>query len=130
MRLTENPGAAFGALGRWSPFLILVGIVAVLVIVGMRKERSKSRALAVSLGLLLGGTIGNLIDRFRFNGCVTDFIDLDVVINFNGRSLTWPTFNFADVALTVGVLLLVYHVFIVERKTPEEKIPEESHNTN
>ena len=130
MKLVENPGAAFGALGRWSPFLILVGIVAVLIIFGMRRERSKSRILAPSLGLLLGGTIGNLIDRLRFNGRVTDFIDFDVAINLKGRAFAWPTFNVADIALTFGVLLLIYHVFIVERRSTEENFSQESNNNN
>jgi signal peptidase II len=118
LRLTENPGAAFGALGSWPPILILVGLAAVLVIVGLRKERSKSRVLAVALGLLLGGTLGNLIDRVRFS-YVTDF--LDFTVRLNGRNLSWPTFNLADVAITVGVALLVYHAFFVEAKLDRKK---------
>ena len=118
LRLTENPGAAFGALGSWPPILILVGLAAVLIIVGMRKERSKSRVLAISLGLLLGGTLGNLIDRIRF-GHVTDF--LDFTVRMDGRNLSWPTFNLADIAITFGVALLIYHAFFVEAKLDRKK---------
>jgi len=112
-KLTENPGAAFGALGAWPAFLVVIGLVAVLAIVGLRKERSKSYALAASLGLLLGGTVGNLVDRIRF-GWVTDFLDLHITAR--GRELSWPTFNLADVAITVGAILLVYHLLFVERQ--------------
>lgn len=120
LRLVENPGAAFGALGSWPPILILIGLAAIVAIVGMRKERSKSRELAIALGLLLGGAVGNLIDRL-ISGHVTDFLDFGVT--FGGEFHSWPTFNLADVAITAGVLLLAYHILVVEgRASGEEKV--------
>jgi signal peptidase II len=118
LRLTENPGAAFGALGSWPPLLILIGLVAVLAIAGLRKERTKSKALAASLGLLLGGALSNLIDRLLPGHDVTDFLDFAVTVG--GRSFNWPTFNLADVAITTGVFLLVYHIIVVEKRIGEE----------
>lgn len=118
LKLTENPGAAFGALGSWPPLLILISLAAVVAIIALRKEREKSRILAVSLGLLLGGAMGNLIDRIFFR-YVTDFLDIGVTIG--GRFLSWPTFNLADVSITLGVILLVYYMFRAERKQAGEE---------
>jgi signal peptidase II len=112
LKLTENSGAAFGVLRSWPPLVALIGIAAVIAIIFLRKERARSRALAIALGLLLGGAVGNLVDR-TFLGYVTDFFDFSVSIA--GRLFTWPTFNVADVAITIGVILLLYHVLIVER---------------
>jgi lipoprotein signal peptidase len=56
------------------------------------------KALQFALGLLLGGTVGNLIDRLRFKGAVIDFIDFKV----------WPTFNVADIAICIGVGIIVF----------------------
>lgn len=125
LNLTYNPGAAFGAFGSLPVVLILIGLVAVLIIAGIRKERSKSRALAVALGLLLGGTMGNLVDRIRF-GAVTDFLDFAVTVR--GRVMSWPTFNVADIAITIGVILLAYHVFFVEHGTSGDDKPGEERN--
>jgi signal peptidase II len=113
LRLSQNPGAAFGALGLWPPLLVLIGLVAVVAILGLRAQSSRSLLLAGALGLLLGGAVGNLTDRILF-GSVTDFLDFG--LSAAGRVLRWPTFNFADIALTVGIVLLLYHVFIRERR--------------
>lgn len=118
LRLTENPGAAFGALGSWPPLLILIGFAAVLAIVGLRKERSKSKTLAVALGLLLGGAASNLIDRLLPGHDVTDFLDFGFSIG--GRYFNWPTFNLADVAITAGVIFLAFHIIFVEKNMGEE----------
>jgi signal peptidase II len=112
LKLTENAGAAFGVLRSWPPLVSLIGLAAIIAIIFLRKERSKSGVLAVALGLLLGGALGNLIDRVLF-GYVTDFFDAGIAIA--GRVYTWPTFNVADVAITSGVILLLYHVLMIER---------------
>lgn len=127
LRLTQNPGAAFGALGSWPPALILIGFIAVFAILGLRKERARSNLLAASLGLLLAGTLGNLIDRIRF-GSVTDFLDFTATIY--GRVFNWPTFNIADVAITAGVSFLVYYTLFVDKGTPEKKTAEVSRSNN
>ncbi|MGB9586881.1 MAG: signal peptidase II, partial [Armatimonadota bacterium] len=69
------------------------------------------------VGLELGGAVGNLIDRIRFR-YVVDFIDLRV----------WPVFNIADVAITIGLFLLAYYVFVNEphRYSADKSIQEES----
>lgn len=118
LRLVANEGAAFGALSAWPALLILISLTAVIAILVLRKERAKSIALAIALGLLLGGAAGNLADRIIF-GYVTDF--LDVGISVAGRLFTWPTFNLADVSITLGVVFLVYHVLRAERQPVGEE---------
>jgi signal peptidase II len=104
-RLSQNPGSAFGLFNSTSGariFLSIIGIVAVTAIVWMlRKARDDQRRLAVALGLVAGGAVGNLYDRIVY-GQVTDF----VVWKWHDKE--WPTFNVADVALVVGVLMLFF----------------------
>lgn len=91
----ENTGAAFGVLAS-QPWLvsILAGVVAVLVAVTLLRESSGAPASIVVAGLLLGGALGNLIDRARL-GHVIDFIAVG----------SWPRFNVADSAISVGAAL-------------------------
>lgn len=94
---TRNSGVAFGLAGDVSAVVIGVAIallVALLAFLTLR--RNASRLAWLPAGLLVGGALGNLIDRAR-DGAVTDFIDLPM----------WPTFNLADVAIVIGVGLLV-----------------------
>jgi len=99
----HNTGAAFGLFpGQSLPLIIfgLISVSAILVIMVFFPHRFpvlNSRLSRLALGLLLGGTAGNLIDRLRL-GHATDFL------NFN----IWPAFNVADSAITVGVLLFAY----------------------
>jgi signal peptidase II len=98
----HNTGAAFGLFRDQSLALTIVAITAITVIlvytfVGYRHlPWLDSMWGKLALGLILGGTVGNLIDRLRF-GYVTDFIDLSF----------WPAFNIADSAVTVGVIIFV-----------------------
>ena len=102
-RLSHNPGSAFGLFGGTDGariFLSFIGVFAVGAIMWMvKKARPDQKRLIWALGLVAGGAIGNLIDRIYF-GVVTDF----VVWKYHDTE--WPTFNIADVALVVGVLLL------------------------
>ena len=101
----ENSGGAFGLFqggGAWLAALS-AAVVAGLTLYYLRVRRP-TVALAASLGLLLGGGIGNLIDRLRL-GYVIDFVALGV----------WPKFNVADTAVTVGVILLAWHVIMEDR---------------
>ncbi|MBX6342889.1 MAG: signal peptidase II [Thermomicrobiaceae bacterium] len=92
----ENTGAAFGVFQGRSPVLTLLAIgVVVFLGIYFRRAIAESRALALALGLEFGGAVGNILDRLR-HGFVVDFIDVP----------HWPTFNVADSAITVGVLLL------------------------
>jgi len=103
--LVHNSGAAFSFLseaGGWQRwfFSILAAAVSVFIFLWIKKLKSHEKADAVALSLILGGAIGNLIDRLRF-GYVVDFIDL-----YAGTS-HWPAFNIADSAITIGAILLV-----------------------
>lgn len=105
-RYVENPGAAWGLFSRASdavrvPFFLLVSIAAMIFIVSfVRKLEPEQKLLLVSLSLVFGGALGNFIDRLHLN-YVIDFIDWYV------GAKHWPTFNFADAAITTGVALLV-----------------------
>jgi len=121
-RLSFNTGSAFGLFRSQSSariFLTLVGIVAIVAIVWMlRKAREDQRLFTWALGLVAGGAIGNVIDRVLF-GKVTDF----VVWKYYEHE--WPTFNVADVALVVGVgLLLISELGQGKRTQPAEPEPE------
>jgi signal peptidase II len=97
----ENRGAAFGLFADFGNiFFIAVSIIAILFILYYLKAVQK-RLEIISLSLVLGGAVGNLIDRIRI-GKVTDFIDFYV------NNWHWPSFNVADSALTVGIILFLW----------------------
>jgi len=105
LTLVYNKGAAFGFLstasGWQNLFFIGVALVATVVILYLlRRMGTKDRFLAVALALILGGAIGNLIDRLLY-GHVVDFVDV-----YYG-AWHWPAFNVADSAITVGAVLIV-----------------------
>lgn len=105
-----NPGAAFGILQDRRLFFIAVALLTVGAIVFFAtrmQPRDRRGFLPLALGLLLGGAMGNLIDRIRF-GQVIDFFDFRV----------WPVFNVADSAITVGVGLLIFYLY---REGAQEK---------
>jgi signal peptidase II len=126
LRLAFNTGAAFSVLPNWAPLFILIGLVAIYAIVKLRRVGSGSLWASLGLGMLLGGAMGNLIDRIAFPGRgVTDFIDLHVGHN------AWPTFNIADVAIVIGALLVLFHVYIIEKRRSEagdEQVPNDGHD--
>jgi signal peptidase II len=113
----RNPGAAFGIFRELPeslrlPMFVLVLIAAVVVIVYfLSKTGNNDRLLVVSLSLILGGAIGNSIDRFRLR-YVTDFIDFHW---FGNPALHWPPFNLSDSAITIGVILILFDTFILKR---------------
>jgi signal peptidase II len=120
--LAYNPGAAFSFLASSSGwqryfFLIIALIASVLIITMMIKHRS-NRFLCFSLALVLGGAVGNLVDRAVY-GAVVDF----VLVRWPGgpRLLDpWPAFNLADSCITIGVALLIWDSFRRSRvKTAE-----------
>ncbi len=123
LRLAYNPGAAFGVLPDWAPLFILVGLVAIYAIIRLRRVGSGSRIMSVGLGLLLGGAVGNLLDRIASAGKgVTDFIDLTVKI----AGYQWPTFNVADIGIVVGAILVLLHVYVIEKSRTDEEQSSES----
>lgn len=110
----HNPGAAFsflaGASG-WQMWLFsaIAIIVSGVIVWWLRRLPAGQRALACGLALILGGAIGNLIDRLAY-GYVVDFI----LIYYQDWS--WPAFNVADSAITVGVVLVLYDGLVLERR--------------
>ena len=103
--LVHNTGAAFSFLadaGGWQRwFFIAVGIVATFVIVRLLKRHAHEPRLAIPLALVLGGALGNVIDRVVL-GYVVDFL------YFHYKGFAWPAFNVADTAITIGAVVLVW----------------------
>ena len=111
LTLTYNEGAAFSFLSdqsgwqRW--FLSAVAtVVTVVLVLWLRGLKLQERLTAISLGLIIGGAVGNLIDRLLF-GHVIDFLDF-----YLGR-YHWPAFNVADSAIFVGVAVMIYELLFV-----------------
>lgn len=112
LQLRENTGAAFSMNWGGPLFLAIFSAAAsVVVAVMLAKAKNWGRASVVGLGLVLGGALGNLLDRILRGGAVLDFIDVGT------SGWRWPTFNLADAAITVGGLLLV----LFSRRTPERR---------
>ena len=115
----RNTGAAFGiganADSALVPIVLNLGAIAVFFIVVAYAFRTAvtDRLLQIGLHLILGGAIGNLVDRFRFR-YVVDF--LDFYVNIGGREHHWPAFNVADSAICVGIALLFFDM----RRKPDE----------
>lgn len=110
LKFALNKGAAWGMLGDISeswrvPFFVVVSLVAIVVIVWLyRRVEPHHKLLPAAFGLVLGGAVGNLIDRV-LRGEVIDFIDWYITIG--GSEKHWPTFNIADAAITVGMIIVV-----------------------
>ena len=108
----RNAGGAFGLLNQaastWRlPFFLAVSCVAVVVLLMfVRRVQPGQWWLLLALGSILGGALGNLIDRMLF-GEVTDFLE------FHWRNYYWPTFNVADSCITVGMVILLVYSFVV-----------------
>ncbi len=101
-----NTGSAFGLLANQTVLLIIIGIASLLIVLLFLRYLSQVTTLSmVSIGLIWGGAVGNLVDRLRF-GYVTDFIYFRL-----WGSLHWPAFNIADAAITVGVFVLIYSFY-------------------
>jgi len=124
LQYAENTGAAFGLFhnGGWLLALIAAAVVVVIVATAPRMQQDAPGGFArwqslLSLGLVLGGAVGNLLDRL-WRGFVVDFILVpSVQITLGGKLYHFPNFNVADSAITVGILLLVVHLFFFgERK--------------
>lgn len=104
-RLTRNPGAAFSSFTGGGAVLAVIAVV-VAVVIAVLLPRVESRADRMALSLLMGGALGNFADRvFRgdgfLDGAVVDFIDLSF----------WPTFNVADSAISIGVVVMLVSAF-------------------
>jgi signal peptidase II len=97
----QNTGAGFGILKTQTAILVFISIAVLGVILyNFDKIKSKETLLQVLVGFVLGGTIGNLIDRIAY-GYVIDFLDISI----------WPIFNFADSFVTMGVFGLIIYLW-------------------
>jgi signal peptidase II len=103
--LIYNRGAAFSFLasaGGWQRWgFTALGVVAAIVICYLLKRHGTQRLFCTALALIMGGAIGNVIDRIAY-GHVIDFLD------FHVNTWHWPAFNLADSAITIGAVLLVF----------------------
>jgi signal peptidase II len=130
LTLVYNPGAAFGLnLGIYSRWIFMALTAGALIILGRLYKATRPGDLlrTMALGLVCGGAVGNLIDRIRSATGVVDFIDVGV------GDLRWPTFNVADMAVSVGAFLLAWVLWGEERApasvvgaTPVSDTPAES----
>jgi len=140
---TENPGIAFG-FDPGSDFKLFISVFSLIASIGLLiylfTVRNKTMSLKIAIALILGGAIGNVIDRMfygliydyspLFFGKVVDFFDFDF-INFSifGRSYDrWPIFNIADAAVSVGVLILLF--FYKHHEAEDKKTDEDSETSD
>jgi signal peptidase II len=113
--LVWNQGASFGLfkeLGESGSIILTVLAVAISIGLGFWMARAQDRLTVVALGLVIGGAIGNAIDRIRF-GAVVDFLD------FHAYGYHWPAFNAADTAISVGVVLLLWESLFARGESPK-----------
>jgi signal peptidase II len=111
--LVHNRGASFGIFSDapgWASIALIVFAIIISIVLAIWMWQAQETLLSVALGLVIGGAIGNVIDRIRF-GAVVDFLD------FHAGGWHWPAFNVADSAITLGVILLI----LDSLKTKSEK---------
>ena len=107
----QNDGAAWGIFSGHAYLLGVLGVIALAAIFYFRKALAlENHVLQCAFGLMTGGIIGNMIDRFRFNR-VIDFLDFHLPLY--GR---YPSFNIADCGITIGVGLYIIYSFIMDQK--------------
>ena len=120
LTLVYNPGAAFGLhVGPHSRWVFLALTAGVLVALWRlyRQTRDRDNLRTASLALVCGGAVGNAIDRVRSVDGVVDFIDL------GAGAVRWPTFNLADIAVSVGAFLLAWVLWDDERAPAASPAP-------
>ena len=109
---TENTGIAFGiSLGSHSLLIAITALILAALLFYVVFSKNRTPVFLVTFGLILGGGVGNLIDRVAF-GRVVDFIHVDIYQGylFGSWMSLWPVFNIADSAITVGAcILLIWH---------------------
>jgi len=128
----QNSGMAFGIQIENKILFTLLSIVALtLVIYYLIKSKKEHPFLQIALALILGGAIGNILDRLIY-GKVVDFLDFEffdislptfkfLVINFQGYHMTrWPVFNIADAAVSCGMILIALSVIFIKESSKSE----------
>ena len=106
IKYVQNTGAAFSLFKEHTTILILVSILLLVLVYNLMFSYKETKLNNLSFGLIIGGIIGNLIDRIFFQ-CVRDFIDINI---FN-----FPIFNIADMAIVFGIVLLLISSFMEEK---------------
>lgn len=120
----RNTGAAWGLFGGHNTSLTILSIVMLVIMILFRRSfLSDTWEHRVALGLMIGGIVGNLLDRFRL-GWVTDFFDFYV------KGWHWPAFNIADAAICVGVGIYVVSAFWVSHHPLNSRSEEALHPTS
>ncbi len=115
-----NPGAAFGFLAgapeifRYLFFISVTVLAILLIIYYILKSKSQDVLMVISLTLIFGGAVGNLIDRIRF-GAVVDFLDFYI------GAWHWPAFNVADSAISIGAVLMIWEMLVSRKKTSSSR---------
>jgi signal peptidase II len=105
---SQNTGALFGLFRDQAAIFAFVSVGVVGLIIWFHGSAGRNTLLSVALGLLLGGALGNMTDRFRY-GYVVDFVDIGI------GDLRWYTFNVADAAISCAILLLLLSAFLTDR---------------
>jgi signal peptidase II len=110
LQFVHNPGAAFGMLAHQQWLFVLVTLVAIAaILLFLRHPDAKRGVVPVAMSLLLGGAMGNLLDRVRFGKVIDFFL-------FYWKDYSFPNFNVADAAITVGVGLFILHLTLTGEK--------------
>ena len=113
LRLVYNQGAAFGLhLGAWSRWIfIAIAIGAVVMLYRLSRDSPAADWVRhLACGLVVGGAVGNLVDRVRSAQGVVDFIDAGI------GTLRWPTFNIADMGVTIGAIVLAISLWVEDAR--------------
>lgn len=108
-----NPGVSFGLGASFGPW-VLTGLAVVIAIALSIWMTRASGMLRIALALLVGGAIGNVIDRVRF-GAVYDFLDL------HAFGYHWPAFNVADSAIVIGAALMLFDSLFTKQESPKKQ---------
>lgn len=111
LRHDRNTGAAFGIFSDQRTLLIIITIAALIFIIFYSFRFQNSRWMQTSLGFLLGGAVGNFIDRV-YLGSVVDFLQFGI----ESKNLFWPTFNVADVSVCIGAGMLIVYLFRIQHR--------------
>jgi signal peptidase II len=110
----KNTGAAFGLFPGSIPLLVAISVIASIVVIVLARRAGGRPGRLLPLGLILGGALGNLIDRV-LRGRVTDFVNVGLP-----DGARWPVFNVADSGVTIGVTILAFGIYFHHRDWSEE----------
>lgn len=120
--LTWNRGVSFGMLHsmqEWMPTLLIGLTSGIVLVMAVWLARAREKHVILALGCVIGGAIGNIIDRIRF-GAVVDFLD------FHAHGYHWPAFNLADSTIFIGVVILIIGSIVYRHPDREEPKPVEN----